>query len=273
MKIKYLGTAAAEGYPALFCECERCVKARKLGGKNIRTRSQSIINDELVIEWSADAFYHSIKYGIDFTYTKVLIVTHIHGDHFQPEDIANRQRYYAQLKDAEPLTVYGSEDLIRFEDILKPDDNYGARVKVLSPFNIYDIEGYNITPLPACHSTEHPYIYIIEKDGKSVLWAHDTGLLKPEVLKYIESSKVVFNMVSLDCTNGSNPGSNIGHMNFEGNRIVKEELIKIGAANDKTIFVINHFSHNGGDTLYEDAERVANQMGMISSYDGMEVEI
>ena len=31
MKLTYLGTAAAEGLPALFCNCEFCQKARELG--------------------------------------------------------------------------------------------------------------------------------------------------------------------------------------------------------------------------------------------------
>ena len=33
MKIKFLGTGAAEGWPALFCECAACKKAEELGGK------------------------------------------------------------------------------------------------------------------------------------------------------------------------------------------------------------------------------------------------
>ena len=35
MKFRYLGTAASEGWPALFCNCEYCLKAKKLGGKNL----------------------------------------------------------------------------------------------------------------------------------------------------------------------------------------------------------------------------------------------
>ena len=31
MKIQYLGTGAAEGIPAIFCECDTCKKARELG--------------------------------------------------------------------------------------------------------------------------------------------------------------------------------------------------------------------------------------------------
>ena len=39
MKLTYLGTAAAEGIPALFCECEACRRARALGAAGIHTRS------------------------------------------------------------------------------------------------------------------------------------------------------------------------------------------------------------------------------------------
>ena len=34
MKIRYLGTAAAEGWPALFCSCPICTKARAEGGRS-----------------------------------------------------------------------------------------------------------------------------------------------------------------------------------------------------------------------------------------------
>lgn len=44
MEIQYLGTAAAEGWPALFCDCEICRKARKTGGKELRTRTQSTVD-------------------------------------------------------------------------------------------------------------------------------------------------------------------------------------------------------------------------------------
>ena len=45
MEFTYLGTAAAEGWPAVFCRCKYCLEAQRLGGKNIRTRSQAIINE------------------------------------------------------------------------------------------------------------------------------------------------------------------------------------------------------------------------------------
>ena len=50
MKFTYLGTSSCEGIPALFCNCPRCEGARRLGGKNIRTRTQALINEDLLID-------------------------------------------------------------------------------------------------------------------------------------------------------------------------------------------------------------------------------
>lgn len=67
MKIKYLGTGAYEGIPALFCTCPICLKAMEKGGKNIRTRSQALIDDKILIDFNADTYSHFITHKIDFT--------------------------------------------------------------------------------------------------------------------------------------------------------------------------------------------------------------
>ena len=67
MKFRYLGTAASEGWPALFCNCEYCLKAKKLGGKNLRTRSQAIVNDDMLIDFPGDTFAHMLATGMDFS--------------------------------------------------------------------------------------------------------------------------------------------------------------------------------------------------------------
>ena len=54
MKIQFLGTAAAEGIPALFCQCPVCRQARAAGGKEIRTRSGAIIDGKLKLDFGYD---------------------------------------------------------------------------------------------------------------------------------------------------------------------------------------------------------------------------
>lgn len=50
MKLTYFGTAAAEGWPGIFCHCVYCERAKQLGGKNIRTRSQALLDDTLLFD-------------------------------------------------------------------------------------------------------------------------------------------------------------------------------------------------------------------------------
>lgn len=87
MKIKYLGTAAAEGIPALFCRCDICKEARKRGGREIRTRSQAIIDEKLLIDFPADSYLHILHYNMDFSSIEHLLITHSHDDHFYPFDL------------------------------------------------------------------------------------------------------------------------------------------------------------------------------------------
>lgn len=66
MKLKYLGTAAYEGVPSLFCDCVVCRKSKRTGGKNLRSRSQALVNDDLLIDFPADTVWHSHAYGLDW---------------------------------------------------------------------------------------------------------------------------------------------------------------------------------------------------------------
>ena len=61
MKITYYGTAAAEGQPALFCHCPTCEYARIHKGKDIRTRSQTMINEDLVIDLIDHTYVYQAK--------------------------------------------------------------------------------------------------------------------------------------------------------------------------------------------------------------------
>ena len=56
MKIVFLGTAAAEGVPGLWCKCPYCEHARKVGGKEIRRRCSYCVDDDTMIDFGPDSF-------------------------------------------------------------------------------------------------------------------------------------------------------------------------------------------------------------------------
>lgn len=280
MKIKFLGTAAAEGVPALFCKCQTCKTARALGGKNIRSRTQAIIDDKLVIDWPADAFMHMIQNGIDYADITSVIITHIHEDHFYPKDFSNRRKWFGMLDGCEQLTIYGSEDLYDqfMLDIEKYQRNFPkdipntVNLKIVPPYETFEADGYKITPMRAYHGTANPYIYAVEKDGKALLYAHDTDIFFDEVFDFIKERGMKFDFVTLDCTMGTRDFKYHGHMCLSRNVVVRDRLIELGAADDKTIFAVNHFSHNGYNVNYDDMTAAVKDEGFIVSYDGLEVE-
>lgn len=274
MKLTYLGTAAAEGFPAVFCNCEFCKEARKLRGKNIRTRSQAIINDDLLIDLPADTYSHFLNNNIDGDKIKYLIVTHSHQDHFYKEELGMRHGAYAHDMRAERLKIYCSKGASEIMEKIDGIENYTVDFAALNPFDTVTMGDYEITALPARHfKGDGALFYIIKQGEKTLLYAHDTGYFYDEVFEYIKDKGLVFDLASLDCTNIDIPISDEGsHMGIENiNRAVKK-LEEMGAITDKTVKVINHFSHNGNPLHHKLEERVKDY-GYKVSFDGMSVEI
>lgn len=274
MKIKFLGTAAAEGFPAVFCKCEYCNEARRLGGNNIRTRSQALINDDLLIDLPADTYSHFLNNGIEGDKISNLLITHSHEDHFYPDELQNRGGAYAHNMVAPNLDVFCGEDVYKKLDGFLVDYTM-VSVHQLKTFEEIKIGNYRVTPLRARHNLAGGggLIYIIKEGEKTLLYAHDTGYFFDEVFEYIEKNKIVFDFVTMDCTNINIPISDTDtHMGIPNNLRLVKKLSEIGAVNDGTVKVINHFSHNGGPIQYKLEEQVG-KYGFLVAYDGFEVEV
>ena len=281
MEIKYLGTCAAEGFPAMFCYCSVCEKARKLGGKNVRTRSQAIIDGKLLIDFPADTYLHVLQGGLDLRKVEALLITHGHDDHIYPYDVAYREEKYGHSKENTkkvPLPVFATKKsgerlkaVIEEKNISEKDPD-ALQLKEIETFKEYNIAGYKVVPLKADHAPAlDPVIYLIEKQGKTILYAHDTGYFPEETWEYLENNNIKFDLVSLDCTSVMKDYAVNNHMGLKACCSVKDRLLNKNA-DDQTIFILNHFSHNGG-YVYDDLVPVAEKLGFKVSYDGIKFEI
>lgn len=274
MKIKFLGTAAAEAFPAMFCDCENCKKARNLGGKNIRTRSQTLIDNDLFIDYPCDTYYHAITHNINLLDIKNILITHIHDDHFYPNDLNWMAKGFScPPKDWHGITVYGSKDIeAPLSDIIANSQGFLKCVSkpIYEPFKVGD---YTVIALKANHGTENPYIYIIEKKNKTLFYAQDTGLLPEETWEYLKNNRYHFDAVVMDCTAGTTDISYSAHMGLPRNIKTRNMLTQYGLADKNTKFILNHFSHNGGNAVYDDFSHIAQENGFITSFEGLEIEI
>lgn len=270
MRIKILGTAAAEGWPALFCSCETCRKARQLGGKNIRSRAAIQFGEKHRIDFGPDAWYHEAILNVDISKLEHLFITHSHEDHF----------YHQQLHYLIPpfghgrtgaLHVYGNEKVI---STLK--EHWGRLegetiiLHKIEPFVPIQAGNMIFTPLRAIHMQggEIPLNYIASDGSKTILYNCDTGQYEDDTWDYLGSTKI--DCVISECTCGPLPGGG-GHMNFETVLTLKERLEKFGSYTTGP-FIVTHFSHNIG-MMHDEIEELLKPHGIIVAYDGMEVVI
>src|SRR5438093_8569780 len=107
MELLICGTAAAEGWPALFCSCEPCAAARRRGGKELRSRTGYMLGEKLRIDFGPDSFYHQQRHGLAYERVEALVMTHAHEDHWVAHELYYRRPGFSLVPEGAQLTVYG----------------------------------------------------------------------------------------------------------------------------------------------------------------------
>jgi len=273
MEILFMGTAAAEGIPALFCQCDVCREAEKKGGKEIRTRASCLIDNALLVDFGPDIFMHKLKYNLDLAEIEHTIITHSHADHFTPIEMSYRHKMFATINNDKILNVYGNAHVSNeFNKIYGHRESYKNQLKFndIKSFETFNAGGYEITPLKALHKRdEECFVYHIKKDGKAILYGNDSGIFPQETLDWLTGKEL--DLVIYDCTCALKKDGN-NHMGLEDDVILDNELRKRGCITDKTKRVITHFSHNGGAT-HERLLQEGEKHGFIVAFDGMKLEV
>ncbi len=142
MRLTFLGTGAGEGYPDIFCECERCREARTLGGRNLRLRSSLLVSDDLLLDLGPDLVASAHRCGISLS----------------------------QL--CTPL------DVVQAIQAAFPNlDEVLMDVQRIRPFESWEHGGYSFTSYQAFHAEGHieSLFYGIDDGHQRCLYATDTG--------------------------------------------------------------------------------------------------
>lgn len=273
MKIRYLGTGGCEGLPAFFCKCAVCENARKVKGREIRSRMSVLINDDLMIDFCPDTFLHTLSVDFDLSAVKYLLITHTHSDHYYPEDLIMRYGAAAINPTEKVLQVYGNKQVEeRFNSVAPLEDVcQSTPMYALKPMKSVEVGNYVITAFRSDHMVdEESYIYLIEQNGIHYLHATDSAELTLETLLYLKEKKIRLAVVSFDCTFGTRKEEWGGHMNLWQNIKMKKVLEENGNITSQTKVIATHISHFSGDT-YENLDKIAQENGILVSYDGLEI--
>jgi len=281
MKVKYLGTAAAERIPAMFCNCDVCRRAIELGGKDLKSQAQVLIDEHLLIDFSGDTYSHFLRMNRTLWDIENVLITHSHIDHFTFEAFALRAVGNAYNVSAPKLRIYTSQGVIdKLWECLKVRgnkklDKIPERIEFipLTYYQTVQIGEHKVTPLPAQHAgDEQAFLYLIERDGKAMFYGNDTGFFDDDIDQWLIANNKHVDLLSLDCTKGDKPFTYITHMGMQEGRVIADRFLQQGIIDGNTKLYYTHFSHNCG-MIHDELENAARKYGFSVSYDGLSVII
>ena len=271
MRIQILGTAAAEAWPAVFCGCDTCVRARAAGGPDYRSRASIQIDDTYKIDLPPDTYYHVIRHGIDLSALAHLFFTHSHPDHLDLVEMNWMRPPFAHNLKNLPIRVYGNEAVTSAITRHHGEDKLPIELNTVQPYIPIRAGNLTFTPIIAHHNPNELCLnYVIQSDSATVLYASDTGEYEEPTLDFLRSQR--FDLLIIECTQGTLPGHANNHMSFEAVLRLRNELVSSGAAQPGIRTVITHFSHNMG-LLHKEMEAIANPEGIEVAYDGIVLEV
>ena len=241
MKITFIGTSAGEGYPGVWCECPNCAKARRLGGRNIRGNSCALLDEDFLIDMNAHFAAMAPRLGISPTKIRGLLVTHPHMDHFAPEFLAKRamrpelrslsweekQNYISPCFSELPmLHVYGNaytrQALFARQHVMEQAGNTMIEFHLIEDGVPQRQDDLTFIPVRSRHTDISGYChnYLISRNGKTLLYASETGGYDPDMMDLVLSQK--YDCVIMEGTFGL--GATIErHMSLKKNR----EMVKL----------------------------------------------
>ncbi len=269
MRFQFLGTAASEGFPGLFCNCAVCAEARRLGGKNLRLRSALLVNDDLLVDFGPDLLAASQQLNLNLWKVRTGLITHTHEDHFAPDHFFLRSQPFGGGANIPVMRLYGSRD-VATELTAKGLDMVQARLefRAVSAFESWQDNGYTFSAFRAYHAIDHldALFYSISDDKHSILYATDTGYFPEDTWQALRGQ--TFDTLILEETVGT--GSYDQHLSFETflqvlNRIRAEGMLRPGAR-----VLAHHFSH-AHNPLHAELNAFFAPHGVEAAYDGMEV--
>jgi len=285
MKLTFLGTSAGEEYPGIWCDCYNCLKARKLGGKNIRRNSSVIIDDDVMIDIGKTAHIQAERFGKNIRSINTLLVTHSHNDHFNihtlwargktpgvenmtsEEQKSTMSPRFTKLPD---LDLFGNdqvEKIVINENIL---DNAGINFNLVEPYKKYNALNLEIITLGGNHQDRdgRSINYLLKRDGITFLYLLDTGWPLEETLNEIVKYK--YDFIIVEGTFGLGIDSPY-HMNLDKNIKLLEFFNRNNLWKYNPDYYLTHLSPHWCSP-HDDYLPLVEEVGLKLAYDGLEIE-
>lgn len=287
--MQFLGTAAADVLPNPFCNCPICTDARDRGDSG-RLRSLFLLDEESLIDCGPDLASAAMRHRVDLTGIRRIFLTHTHEDHFCPSNAGLLLMSCTRPDVA--VDLYCSEEAAAFMlqastsimamgygllDSVEAVEKEIVRICPVLPGRGFDAGGYQVMPVRTTHrasGVETALNYRFTKNGRSILYACDTGWYVKESLELLRNSQL--DVLVMEGTWGSRDDQP-EDSHLHGRAFVRELEIfsdyKI-IRSDTRIFCthINH-KHEWNHEAYQAFFDSATPFHVTVARDGMKVDL
>lgn len=284
MKLRFLGTSAAGGFPNPHCRCENCMTAREAGGPSIRMMCSAMIDDDLFIDLGPDVSAACLRFDIDLANVRWTLQTHSHGDHLLPVHAAARAASWA-AKGAQPMEWFvnshsietilagNTKSLQKLSMVIDDDAPASLTLRTINPWQELEMGPYRVLTIPANHASAiNPMLFAIEKDGRKLLYGSDTSCLPEDIWPEVARRGWAFDVVIFDHNDGFTRPNSPTHMGSEAVLAEYAKMRDLGIVNDSTRLYGTHIAHHSNST-HEVEDARAGEFGYQIAHDGMIVEI
>lgn len=268
MTIRLLGTGAAEGIPGFMSHSRVSRYAREHGGKDVRTRSGALVDGCVKLDLPPDTLCQLHRDRLDSREWTCLLFTHSHDDHFAIEELQYGLYPFSDL-DFLCFSIYGNATVCAKIAQRYPDWPMDVhQVRSFEPF----VHGpYVFTPIRANHQEDEESLnYVIERAGKTLLYATDTGIWEEDVWEFLTRFRL--DALVIECTEGLAPTTYPGHLSCAEVVQVVGRLRASGTLAPHAKVVTTHHSHNG-QALHAELEAALSGHGIEVGFDGMEFDV
>ena len=259
MKIKYIGTAACDYSPLLNTKFKDCLD------KDARRSSCALIDGHILID-CGDHTIESLRIqNIPLNSIDTLLLTHLHHDHYQPENI----RCLAAACES-TLKIYTHNDAkIKLDCDLDGANVEKVPLKCGEEINIS--EDTSITAFPANH-TEFPVHYLIESLDKKIYYALDGAWITYDAFHGLKNKAV--DLLVLDGTVGDYEGDLrvSEHNSIPMIRLMLKSFPKFNICAEHAEIYISHIApslHKSHDETVE----LLKKDNIKVAFDGLEVTL
>lgn len=188
----------------------------------------------------------------------------IYGNRYVRENLES----YLNIIDHPTIrSTAGGKTLSDYQPYLEKN---GVAYEAIEENRSFSVEKYRITPVRGTHIVrDYALSYIVEKEGRTLLYALDTSYFEPDAMATVLS--YTYDLVIAEGTYGLNAKTE-GHMGLEANVELLNKLRDGGCMKPGARFMLSHMSPHWCPP-HEWYESIAATYGIELAYDGLSVEL